>query len=307
MLLLLAAVCVMVGMRYTDRPAGATFIAVRAAPFHVINTNVTYRYTLPEILRGFALEPADKSMSLSRLIEARITLNQSKFLPSRASARVAFNDLLLNASPEENDALVNIIHPGQRRIELELMLIEGSNAAEVLSIVPSGKQVVMLDRAGADAIDAKLKLLDYESAGLSSRTRIDLLDQHAATVAVTTDQAAYISQVTPIYGRNVWAFDPTVGVFESGVVVDCSVRELDDLTTAEILIKARLIRLKALETITASIVDNQFAVFIQAPRAAVQDEGYSLRLSRGRGSVIGLFEGNHLSAPPLYLVVRRKR
>jgi hypothetical protein len=46
---------------------------------------------------------------------------------------VAFNDLLLNASPEENDALVNIIHPGQRRIELELMLIEGSNAAEVFN------------------------------------------------------------------------------------------------------------------------------------------------------------------------------
>jgi hypothetical protein len=133
MLLLLAAVCVMVGMRYTDRPTGATFVALRAAPFHVINTNVTYRYTLPEILRGFALEPADKSMSLSRLIEARITLNQAKFLPSRASARVAFNDLLLNASPEENDALVNIIHPGQRRIELELMLIEGSNAAEVFN------------------------------------------------------------------------------------------------------------------------------------------------------------------------------
>jgi hypothetical protein len=307
MLLLLAAVCVMIGMRYTDKPAGATLIAVPAAPFHVINTNVTYRYTLPEISRGFALDPDDPSMSLSRLINARITAHQATFIPSRASAWVAFNDLLLNASSEENDALVNIIHPGERQIGLELMVMEGTNAAAVLSIVPSGKQVVALDRAGGDAIDAKLKLLDYESTGLSSRTRIDLLDQHSASVAVTTDQAAYVEQLTPIYGWNAWGFDPTVGVFQSGMVFNCSVRASDDLTTAEILIKARLIRLNALETVTASIVCNDTFAFVQVPRATARDELRPLRLARGGGAVIRLFEENPLGGPPLYLVVRRKQ
>jgi general secretion pathway protein D len=85
--------------------------------------------------------------------------------------------------------------------------------------------------------------------------RITLFNGQRAFVVVSTE-TAYVSDLTPIVGTNAVAFDPTVGIAQSGVLLDVQATVSADRKYVTLTLRPTLTRLRALVPFPVSALTN---------------------------------------------------
>lgn len=85
--------------------------------------------------------------------------------------------------------------------------------------------------------------------------RLTLFNGQRAFVVVATE-TAYVSDLTPIVGTNAVAFDPTVGIIQSGVLLDVRATVSADRKYVTLELRPQLTRLRALVPFPVSAISN---------------------------------------------------